>query len=100
MDIYQLMERANRLDGEIRKLLRESGYAECGDLSSIEYDRTDPEELRDMDELRLVAEKLDAASRIVSYLQLPVVETSALHKNESGRFEMDSGFYFTSGSCV
>ena len=36
----------------------------------------------------------------LEYINKPIIEDSILHLNESGRFETEDGFYYTSGSLI
>lgn len=67
---------------------------------NIEYDRNDGEEAFLADEFKGVIDKLSVVQSKLAYLQKPVFEESILYKNRSGRYETDSGIYFTSGSVI
>ena len=45
-------------------------------------------------------EKLSDVADRIAYLSRPVMETSRLHKNRSGRYETKGGHYYTSGSGI
>lgn len=59
-----------------------------------------PEEqyLRSMN--RKIEDKLDDARRLLRQVNAPVIEEGMLRKNASGRYELPSGDYFTSGSSI
>lgn len=49
---------------------------------------------------REVYDKLDDAYQLLRYLQKPVRAEYSLFLNENGRYEVDSGHYYTSGSQI
>jgi len=81
-------------------VLQQSKYTEYDDLSGLDINYEDPEELLLVDELRGVLEKIERIHSDLSYLQRSVKYTGQLHKNFQGRYELDNGHYFTSGSCI
>lgn len=100
MDYETLLKRTRALYGEIRQYLKDIQYNEYDDLSGVDYDREDLDAGLVVSELRYCAAKLDDVQRVMEYLQLPVIEESRIHRNSAGRYEMDSGRVFTSGSPI
>ena len=98
--IYELFSQALELKAPIKRFLNASLYREYEDLSGVDYDPEDPEQLLLVDEMARLAEALDDVQDRLTYLSMPITETSKLHRNEGGRWEMDSGFYFTCGRPI
>ena len=92
--------KAMELNRNIRSLLRLSTHKEYDDLSGLEINYEDAEQLFLLDELRIVMDKLADVENIIDRMSRPIAETSRLFQNESGRYETRSGHYYTSGSGI
>lgn len=99
-DLRELLERSQKLNTGIKRLLEESTYLEYDDLSKLDIDYKDAEQLLLHEQLWRVMQELEDVSDRLDYLALPVKEVSRLHKNTDGRYETESGHYFTSGCRV
>lgn len=96
-NINEVMAKAAELNWQIDSLLRLSTYNKCDDLSGLNMNYEDAEQLFLLDELRVVMDKLADAQDKISYLKRPVKETSILHRNENGKFETKGGHYYSCG---
>lgn len=99
-DLKMVLEKANDIKWKIDSILRDSTYDDYDDLSGLDIDYKDSEQLFLLDELQAVMKCLDEVKGRLEYLSLPVREVSRLHRNESGRYETDGGHYYTSGSPI
>lgn len=99
-DINKVFEEAQKLKWNIGSLLKLSGYERNGDLSGLNIDYEDGEQLFLTEELGEIMEKLDNVNWRLKYLSRPIKETSRLHKNRSGRYETSGGHYYTSGNGI
>lgn len=99
-DLSELLERAQKLNTDIKRLLKESTYLEYDDLSGLDIDYKDAEQLLLQEQLWKVMQELEDVSDRLDYLALLIKEVSRLHKNSDGRYETKSGQYFTSGCRV
>ncbi len=99
-DINTLFTEIRGLGKGINSILKDASYDDYGDLSSLDIDNEDSEQLFLLDELQAVMEKLDEVRGRLAYLALPIREVGTLHKNESGRYETESGHYYTCGSPI
>jgi len=99
-DINTLFTEIRGLGKGINSILKDASYDDYGDLSSLDIDYEDSEQLFLLDELQAVMEKLDEVRGRLAYLALPIREVGTLHKNESGRYETESGHYYTCGSSI
>ena len=99
-DLNMVLKESQKLNGNIRSLLRLSTYDDYDDLSGLHIDYEDGQQLFLQSELREVMEKLSDVADRIAYLSRPVKETSCLHKNRSGRYETKGGHYYTSGSGI
>ena len=79
-NINDIMLQVSELQPGISRLLRNSTYPRYDDLSGLEINYEDGEQLFLLDELRGVMEQL--------------------RKNASGRYETGSGFYYCCGSPI
>lgn len=99
-DINKVFEEAQKLKWNIESLLRFSKFELYGDLSGVDIDHEDGEQLFLTEELREIMEKLSEVDRRLRYLSRPVQEVSRLHKDRSGRYETSNGHYYTSGQGI
>ena len=99
-DINYIMRQASELQPGISRLLHNSTYDRYDDLSGLEINYEDSEQLFLLDELRGVMEKLADVDYILRCMSQPVVETGRLRKNASGRYETESGHYYCCGSPI
>ena len=99
-DINKVFEEAQKLKWNIGSLLKLSGYERNGDLSGLNIDYENGEQLFLTEELRGIMEKLDDVNWRLKYLSRPVKEVSCLHKNRSGRYETSGGHSYTSGHSI
>ena len=76
-------------------------FIEAEDLSFLDIDKTDSEQLFLTDELRSILDSLEKAYRSISYLSRPIKSSSVLYKNNRGRYEArDGSREYTSGSGI
>lgn len=99
-NINDIILQASELQPGISRLLRNSTYPRYDDLSGLEIDYEDSEQLFLLDELRGIMEKLADVEDCICYMSQPVQETDRLRKNASGRYETHSGFYYCCGSSI
>lgn len=99
-DLNTVLTKTMELNWNIRSLLRLSTFKNYDDLSGLTVNYEDGEQLFILDELRTVMDKLANVENIIDHLSRPIVETSRLFKNESGRYETRSGHCFTSGCSI
>lgn len=99
-DLKQVLAETNGLYCKIDSILGSSTYDDCSDLSDLEINYKDSEQLFLLGELQAIMQKLDEVRGKLIYLSLPIIEVSRLHRNESGRYETDGGHYYTCGSPI
>jgi hypothetical protein len=99
INLNEVLLMAGKLSNEIGELLSQSTYKEYDDLSELEIDYKDPEQLFIVDELRYILEKLDMAKDAIDYLNCPVKYSGTLIKNSRGRYEIKQKEY-TCGSSI
>lgn len=83
-----------KVNDQIQDLIYKLGD-ECDNLRSKPED-LDHEFMRD--QYRSLADKLDDIYRRIEYLSKPIVAQGYIRHNESKRYELPDGTYFTSGS--
>ena len=91
--INDIIIQASELQPGISRLLRNSTYPRYDDLSGLEINYEDGEQMFLLDELRGTMEKLADVEDCIRYIGQPVLKTERLRKNTSGRYETDSGYY-------
>lgn len=99
-DLNTLFAETQQLDCKIKSILRLSTYEEYDDLSGLDVNYEDAQQLFLLDELRGIMEKLSDVHDRITYLSRPVKETGRLHRNGGGRYETAHGHYYTSGSRI
>ena len=98
--LSQVMDQAMALKNEISKLLRASTYKECSDLSGLDINYGDSEQLLQLEVLRDITEKLADIEATLDYMSLPVLEGGQLVKNAVGKYTTNSGYVLRAGSMV
>ena len=99
MDIREYQERMDNALVEVKNLLVRSGYSDNRTLEYIEYDKDDPDETQRWNELMDASKALMQVVNNLGYIHRPIVGTSQLHLNASGRYE-DDFYEYTSGSGI
>ncbi len=99
-DLKEVFSETNDLYCRIDRILKLSTYDEYDDLSGLEINDKDSEQLFLLKELQSIMESLNEVRGRLAYLALPVKEVSRLHKNSDGRYETKSGHCYTSGCRV
>ena len=85
-DIFNEVEELNL---KIKQVLYHAEFENYEDLSALEYNNINPDDLMLLDELRSILTKLDEISHIINYLSRPIKKEGILHKNRNGRYEME-----------
>ena len=98
--INSIIIQASELRLGISRPLRNSTYPRYDDLSGLEINYEDSEQLFLLDELRGIMEKLADVEDCIRYIGQPVLKTERLRKNASGRYETGSGHYYCCGSPI
>ena len=98
--LVQIMDQAMALKSEISKLLLASTYKECSDLSGLDINYGDSEQLLQLEVLRDITEKLADIEATLDYMSLPVLEGGQLVKNAVGKYTTNSGHVLHAGSMV
>lgn len=94
--VKEIMTELSDLNVSIQKILYHTEFEEYGDLSDLDYDNTNADELFLLDELIGVLDKLADVSHTVNYLNRPIKVEGALNKNANGRYEVQ-GIELSSG---
>ena len=98
-NIYDIFTEAKEIRRGINALLARADFTYYDDLSGVETDETDPDQLFLRDELASVLSDLDDAVRSLNYLSRPIKTEGTLHKQSNGRYEVN-GTELTSGHGV
>ena len=98
--LVQIMDQAMALKSEISKLLLASTYKEYSDLSGLDINYGDSEQLLQLEVLRDITEKLADIEATLDYMSLPVLEGGQLVKNAFGKYTTNSGHVLHAGSMV
>lgn len=88
------------ISDRISKIAKMTGYVEYEDLSELDIDRTDPNDIFIERELRFMLETLGDIQGNIDYLALPVNLVGTLFRNADGRYETEHGNYYTCGSII
>jgi hypothetical protein len=95
--LKEIYEELDELQLKAKQIMYHANYGNYEDLSGIDYDRTDAEQLFLGNELKQILERLDDVTHTLDYLNRPIKAVGVLHKNERGRYEMENGHEFSSG---
>ncbi|MDE6994892.1 MAG: DUF5348 domain-containing protein [Lachnospiraceae bacterium] len=101
-DLKALSEEMAKLQKQINTLFRISDYPDCDDMSGLsDYKQIKTADQRQqLEEYRDILYRLIDIKRILDYYDYPVGRTGTLHLNSQGRYETESGYYYTSGSAI
>lgn len=101
-DFRILSNEMGRLREQINTVLGISGYLENYDMSGL----SDFSQIKTADQRQQLEEygsimcRLEEIKRTFDYYARPVREVGTLHENGQGRFETESGHYYTSGCGI
>lgn len=101
-DLKALSEEMAKLQKQINTLFRISDYPDCDDMSGLsDYKQIKTADQRQqLEEYRHILYKLEEVKRTLDYYDYPIREVGTLHLNSQGRYETESGYYYTSGSGI
>lgn len=101
-DLKALSEEMTKLQKQIDTLFRISDYLEYDDMSGLsDYRQIQTADQRQqLEEYRNILYRLEDVKRTLDYYGLSVREVGTLHLNSQGRYETESGYYYTSGSGI
>ena len=99
MNINELMKSLSELNSELKYLVRKTKIDRYDDLSGVEADWNNPEQLLLVEKLCSAMQKISEASDTISYLEKPIKGEYVLHKNSNGRYEC-SAHEYTCGNCI
>lgn len=87
--IKDLKAELDRVNRELKSVISASKYHYYDDLSGLECDTSDPEQLFIREELKSVMYELDKVSYNLSYLNQPIAHEGILYKLDNGRYACD-----------
>lgn len=99
-DLNMALDEAVRLNRDIRRFLKLTRYDEYDDLSGLDFDRSDGQQIFLRDELRLIADRLADVRDFIDNLTRPIVEESRLRKDAAGRYCTGKGHYYCCSSRI
>lgn len=101
-DLKALSDEMAKLKKQIETVLYISDYRDCDDLSGLDdYKQIKTADQRQqLEEYRSILYKLDEVQSTLAYYERPIREVGTLHLNSQGRYETESGYYYTSGSGI
>lgn len=99
-DLQTVLSEAVKLNRSISQFLKFSTYPDYDDLSGLDIDRTDGEELLLLEELRRITDKLADVQEYISYLTRPITEVSTLRKGTSGKYRTAKGHFYDCRSTI
>lgn len=85
---------------DFNKIAEQTGFAAYGDMSYLEVDYENAEQVFYSREINSIIEKIDDMVHRIAYLNRPIIETTIIHKNRDGRYETASGHEYSCGSGV
>ena len=99
-DLNMTLEKMAGMKTRIDDILKSSTYDEHADLRGLHVDSKDSDQLFQLRELKTIMRKLADIAGSIEYLFRPVLETSTLHKDESGEYRTERGYCYRSGSLI
>ena len=86
-DLQMVLSEATKLNQHITQSLKFSTYPEYNDLSGLDIDFHDGEQILIWDELRRIMDKLADVQEYIFYLTRPITEVSILRKGTAGNIQ-------------
>ena len=99
-NLQTVFAEAVKLERDISRFLKVSTYPDYDDLSGLDIDFSDGEQLLLLDELWRVADKLADVQEYIAYLSRPVTETSRLRKGTAGKYRTAKGHFYDCSSNI
>ena len=99
-DLQMALSEAVKLNRSITQFLRFSTYTDYDDLSGLDIDFADGEQLLLLDELRRITDQLADVQEYISYLTRPVTEVSRLRKGTAGKYRTAKGHFYDCRSSI
>ena len=99
-DLQAALSEAVKLNRSISQFLKFSTYTDYDDLSGLDIDFTDGEQLLLWEELRRITDKLADVEEYISYLTRPITEVSRLRKGTAGKYRAAKGRYYDCCSSI
>ena len=96
----EIMNELKAISRGIDKVAEMTGYVEFGDMSLLDIDRTDAEDLFLYNEFNRIVDTLADIQGNIDYLSLPVKYESTLHRNMEGKYETEQGEYYPCGRLI
>ena len=93
-DLQAALSEAVKLNRSISQFLKFSTYTDYDDLSGLDIDFTDGEQLLLWEELRRITDKLADVEEYISYLTRTITEVSRLRKGTAGKYHTAKGHYY------
>ncbi|MFD2658517.1 DUF5348 domain-containing protein [Gracilibacillus thailandensis] len=93
----EAMQELDNLNHEIKRYFNKVDIEL--DCENISFDSNNPDDYFMRNEIRSISDKLDDIHRKLNYLSKPISDQGYIRRNSSGRYELPSGDYFTSGSA-
>ncbi len=90
-DLNMALAEAVKLNQSITQFLKFSTYPDYDDLSGLDIDFADGEQLLLWEELRRITDKLADVQEYVSYLTRSITEVSILRKGTAGKYRTAKG---------
>ena len=93
-DLQMVLSEAVKLNQRIAQFLKFSTYPDYDDLSGLDIDFADGEQLLLLEELRRITDRLADVQEYISYLTQPITEVSTLRKGSAGKYRTAKGHFY------
>lgn len=98
--LEEVFRKVQDLNDDVSKILKFSTYEQYDDLSKLEIDYKDSDQLFMLNEMRTLMSQLEDIHNRVSYLSASVEEVGTLRLNRNKRYETEKGHEYTCGSPI
>ncbi len=99
-NLQEVLAEAVKLNKSITQFLKFSTYTNYDDLSGLDIDFKDGEQLFLREELRGIAARLTEAQDNILNLSSPIVEVSRLRKGTAGKYRTAKGHFYDCRSII
>lgn len=99
MKVKECFNRFKAIDKDLKELIEVSDFDNYEDLSGLEIDFSDPDDLLIWHKLESIIWKIDDIHREIEYLSRPIKGEYTLEMNDRGRYECEIK-EFSSGNTI
>lgn len=100
MTVNDVLQDLSRISYSIDSLVKTTGYEEGQYLEKLDINHNDPQGVFMNDEINRILDTLTSIQGNMDYLKRPVKHEGTLFRNSFGKYETQSGHWYSCGSVI